>query len=345
MGSSFTITLQLDGLPADAILEVRLPAEALSVALEDLLEWVLPMDEEGQALVQDSFNLEENPDLPEIYESFLVVMEQTRSGLCQVQLTEKSRGEARVELTEGTCLEEDDLPRGCNSSLLLTPVYDALGYAEEQGYDAGEPDLLEWLQLCAAFYFLDRHEVPLPNPNSPCAGTELKQVIENILNLELVGQTKGGEANVITAEGRSFIGRLLAETESYIDRYDIFSDVLWDGDTGEALFGTGHGNDLRVETFIAEAVDPVRAVFLLRLYDGSLDEFVGDWENLVISREFYNRLLEPVVDRSVTPSELLEEIVDQGLSLLEDARQLEEQKRSNALIARRVGDIRDSFPQ
>ena len=80
MGNSFTLTLQLDGLPADAILEVELPAEAQSFALDDLLEWVFPSHEEGQALVQDSFDLEENPDLPEIYESFLAVMEQRRSG-------------------------------------------------------------------------------------------------------------------------------------------------------------------------------------------------------------------------------------------------------------------------
>ena len=345
MGSSFTISLQLDGLPADAILEVRLPPEAQGIAPDDLLEWVFPLDEEGQALVQDSFDLEDNPDLPEIYESFLAVMEQSRSGLFQVNLTEQSHGGAKGGLTQEACLEEDDSRSGCNSSLLLTPVYDALEYAEEQGYDAGEPDLLEWLQLCAAVYFLDRHEVPLPNPNSPCAGTELKEMVQHILELGLVGQSEDGEANEITAEGRAFIGRLLAETESYIDRYDIFCDVLWDGDTGEALFGTGHGNDLRVETFIAETVDPVRVVFLLRLYDGSLDEFVRDWENLVISREFYNRLLEPVVDRSVTPIDLLEEIVNQGLSLLEDARQLEVQKRSNVLIARRVGDINDSLPQ
>ena len=115
---------------------------------------------------------------------------------------------------------------------------------------------------------------------------------------------------------------------------------LWDEDTGQALFGTGQGNDLRVETFIAEAVDPVRAVFLLRLYDGTLDEYVENWESLVNSRVFYNRLLEPVVDRSVTPPELLDEILDQGLSLREDTRQLEAERQSDARIARRTGRYR-----
>lgn len=344
MGKSFTISLQLAGLPADAILEVRLPAEARSVAPDDLLESVFPPDEEGQSFVQETFDLEENPDLPEIYESFLAVMEQWRYGLCRIDLTELSCSGVGGGEATGFGSGEDSFVRRSNTSLLLTPVYDALDYAREHGYDAGEPDLLEWLQLCAAIYFLDRHEVPWPDNDSPRVSAELKQVIERILNLGLANPSMDGEASEITAEGRRFIGRLLAETESCIDRYDIFHDVLWDEDTGRALFGTGHGNDLRVETFIAEAVDPVRAVFLLRLYDGSLDEYAEDWENLVTSREFINELLEPVVDRSVTPPKLLDEIVDQGFSLLEDARLVEEERRSNALIARRVGDLRDSSP-
>ena len=343
MGNSFTLTLQLDGLPPDAILEVELPAKAQSVALEDLLEWVFPSHEESQARVQDSFDLEENPDLPEIYESFLAVMEQRRSGLCRIDVAELSRGGIHARETPGPCPVEHSVENAPIASLLLTPVYDALEYAAEQGYDAGEPDLLEWLQLCAAIYFMDRHEVPLPSPDSPNVDSGLRQVLERILTLGLVSQSMDGEANEITAEGRTFIGHLLAETESYIDRFDIFNDVLWDEDTGQAFFGTGQGNDLRVETFIAEAVDPLRAVFLLRLYDGTLDEYVENWESLVISRVFYNRLLGPVVDRSVTPPELLDEIVNQGLSLLEDTRQLEEERRSDARIASRTVDIGDNF--
>ena len=324
MGNCLTISLQLAGLPADATLEVLLPREAENAGPVELLDWVFPVDEEARFLIQETFDLEENPDLPEIYESFLAVVEQSRAGLCRIELTEQSP---------------------CDASVLLTPVYDALSYAAEQGYDAGEPDLLEWLQLCGAMYFLDRHEVPLPAMGSLEDGDGLKDVIERILSLGLAGPSENGEGSEITAEGRRFIGRLLAETETYIDRYDIFKDVVWDEEVGQALFDTGHGDDLRVETFVAEAVDPVRAVLLLRLYDGTLDEYVEDWEKLVGSREFYNRILEPVVDRSVTPPDLLDEIVDQGLSLLEDARQMEAEREFNARIVRRVGDVPDGLAE
>lgn len=345
MGNCLTISLQLAGLPADAILEVRLPVEWEGLRHDELLEWVFPPDEEGQSVVQESFDLEENPDLPEIYESFLVVIEQSRYGLCRLVLSERPCSDTTAVENQDFCAGNDGIIGTRKVSLLLTPVYDALEYAEEQGFNAGEPDLLEWLQSCAAIYFLDRHEVPFPAPESLDDGHGLKQVTERVLNLGMAGHSEDGDGSVITAEGRRFIGRLLAETEAYIDRYDIFKDVVWDNEIGQALFGTGHGDDLRVETFIAEAVDPVRAVFLLRLYDGTLDEYREDWENLVVSRDFFNRVLEPVVDRSVTPADLLDEIVDQGLSLLEDARQLEAERESNARIARRIGGIPDGLPE
>ena len=344
MSSYLAISLQLAGLPADAVLEVRLPPDAGNAGPDSLLERIFPFDEEGRSLVQESFNLAENPDLPEIYESFLAVMEQSRFGLCRIILSEQSGSDKTVGDPSESWRGSHGIASAGDVSLLLTPVYDALEYASEQGYDAGEPDLLEWLQLCAAIYFLDRHEVPFPTPGAPGDGPVLRQAMERISALELAGPCEDGEGSEISAEGRRFIGRLLAETETYIDRYDIFKDVLWDDETGQALFGTGHGDDLRVETYIAEAVDPVRAVFLLRLYDGSLDEYVEHWENLVGTREFYNRILEPVVDRSVTPADLLDEIVDQGLSLLEDARQLAAERESNTRIARRVRNVPESLP-
>lgn len=339
MGDHLTILLQLVGLPADATLEMSLPIEAANLAGPDLLERIFPSYEEARLIIQDSFDLQENPDLPEIYDSFWAVVEQSRSGLCHIEVSVLPAGEAAMTEPTGDSVSADGI-----ALMLLTPIYDALEYAAEQGYDAGEPNLLDWLQTCAAIYFLDKHEVLLPQPGSPDVDSGLTQVVDRIVSLGLVGFSEEGAGGEITAEGRRSIGRLLAETEAYIDRYDIFEDVLWDDEFGQPLFGTGHGDDLRVETFIDEAVDPVRAVFLLRLYDGSLDDYVGDWESLVVSPDFYNRLLEPVVNRSITPPDLLQDILDQGFSLIEDARQLEAEREANLRIARRVEDTPESFP-
>jgi len=344
VGNQLTFLLQLAGLPADATMEIRLPPETANLDRHDLLERVFPMDEEALLKIQDSFDLRENPDLPEIYESFWAVVEQSRSGLCRIVVSDQPVGEVAMRGTPGDCVPAGGIGRAGIASLLLTPVYDALEYAAAQGYDAGEPHLLEWLQTCTAIYFLDKHEVPLPQSNSPGDDDGLSLVIDRIVSQGLVNFSEEGPGGEITAEGRRLIGRLLAETETYIDRYDIFKDVLWDDEFGQPLFDTGHGDDLRVETFIDEAVDPVRAVFLLRLYDGSLDDSAGDWKSLVCSYDFYNRILEPVVNRSVTPPDLLDDILDQGFSLIEDARQLEAEREANTRIARRVEGMPESFP-
>ena len=81
--------------------------------------------------------------------------------------------------------------------------------------------------------------------------------------------------------GREMIRALLAETESLIDSFDLFKDARWNEDTQEAEFDSGRGADLRVEAIIAEGLDPVRAVFLLRLYDGTLDPYADQWQRLV----------------------------------------------------------------
>ncbi len=347
VGNRLRISLKLAGLPDDATLELCLPLPAASLNLSDLVDCIFPADEVGRCSIQESFDLEANPDLPEIYEIFFIVVEQSRSGLCRLDLSRQPDG---MSTHDGTIADfqvgqrNTDLGSSGSVSLLLTPGYDALEYAAAQGFDAGEPDLLEWLQLCSVIYFLDKHEARLDTPGSWGSNISLGETVNRVLHLGLAAPSVDEGPFELTSEGRVFIGQLLAETESYIDRYDLFGDVVWDDEAGQALFGTSHGEDLRVETFIAEALDPIRAVFLLRLYDGTLDEYANDWNGLVGSRDFYNRLLEPVVDRSVTPDDLLDEILDQGFSLLEVSRQQETLRDSNVRVARIAAKAPDSFP-
>ncbi len=89
---------------------------------------------------------------------------------------------------------------------------------------------------------------------------------------------------------------MLTETESYIDLYDHFKDTEFDLDLDTTEFDTGRGVDLRVQVFLAEGLEPIRTVFLLRLYDGTLDDFVSTWECLIDDESFFDGILEPVVN-------------------------------------------------
>ena len=336
---NLNFTFSLSTLPDDAVMEVSLPDHVLRLTVGQLLDTAFPEDETDASEIEESFDVAENPDLPEIYEEFLRVTEQFRQGLCRLHIADQLGHAVDFQSPVSSLTpSSESANRAANLplQLSLTPEYDALSYAREHGYTAGEPDLIQWLQICLAIYYVDKHEAVLPAPDSLAADNPLKPVVEEITRKGLVTYEQEAEQPEITPDGRRFIGSLLSETEGYIDRYDMLQDVVWDEDGETALFGTGHGADLRVEAFIYEGLDPVRAVFLLRLYDGTMDEFAENWTELIGDEEFLNSVLEPVVNRDLTPAELLEEILEQSMALLEADAESAREDSFRDQIARRV---------
>ncbi len=336
---STTVTLALDGLPADALLEMDLPDCHSSLTPEELLDRLFPPDEAGQQSVEASLNLARNPDLPEIYGELLAVVEQSRHGLCQLEVATDTIPcgspvePGRPHTADGSGRTQ---PPTSPTHLRVTPRYDALGYAAANGFDAGEPDILAWFATCIALYFMDKHEQALTMDGPAITDGAAPVAIGRIIEMGLVETAPEGGQTHVTPEGRKFIGRLLSETEALIDRYDLFKDVCWDEDAEQALFGSGHGADLRVEVYLEEGLDPIRTVFLLRLYDGSLDGCAATWREEIANPDFFNSLLEPVVNRSITPPDLLERIIDAGMAHLESAYLADRNRRTASRLAGRV---------
>ena len=256
---------------------MELPQEFLEGTVAGLLDRVFPVGDEERREIADRFDRRGNPDLPDIFAVFLAALEEWRDWRCALEVSVGRRG---VELDAPV---RDLLPEGAGAPLLslrLEQRYRPLEYAVRHGFWPDRSELLDWLRSLALLYFLDKHEVRLEVQPSRPSGPSLARALDALRSQELVapelsGDSEGvpadegaGSALAITPEGRSFIARLLAETESYIDLYDHFQDVLADPD-GEAVeFGTGRGVDLRVQAYLTDGLDPIRTVFLLRLYDG-----------------------------------------------------------------------------
>ena len=130
------------------------------------------------------------------------------------------------------------------------------------------------------------------------------------------------------ARAGSVSARVLAETEAYIDQYDIFCDVLYDLETRSVRFGTGNGEDLRVQVYESEGIDPIRSVFLLRLYDASLDGHPAGWTEKIVSDDVFDWMLSPVLDRSLLREGDLEWIIEAGFA--ENEERTEEARRNEA---------------
>ena len=249
--------------------------------------------------------------------------------------------------------------------LRLEQQYRALEYAVRHGFWTSSEELLGWMRSLTALYFLDKHEVPLYSDSLPEPAPALREALGSLQSQGLIaaqlpenlplppgegwGEGVPGDADpfAITPLGRRFIAGLLAETESLIEQYDHYKDTVVDplslpphpgGMQGGAAveFETGRGADLRVEAFLAEGVDPVRAVFLLRLYDGTFDHRLRDWQSAIEDEGFYEGILEPVVNRDGATPEAMELVIESGLSWLEERQEQARREAAEREILRRA---------
>ena len=329
----FQLQVSLRGMKPEDSLQIVLPLEYAQLAVWDLLESVFPAEGPLQAEIAAKLDLRENPDLAEIFDVLLDAFTQCRLGYCTLNLS----------TDEGTPLEPYDrsqkylkLPKGKeqrNSAcpalhLVIEQEYRALDYAVRQGYWETHEELLEWLQALTLLYFLDKHEVEIP-AGATADGDEGWSTIARVLcreNLALPSVETG--MVTVTESGRQFIGSLLAETESYIDRFDLFKDVAYDLHSGSVEFDTGNGEDLRVQVFEAEGLDPVRAVFLLRLYDGTFDKFASNWQQLIPNTAFFEEILEPAVNHDRVEDAAIGRVIESGYALIEEGEEAAREVRS-----------------
>ena len=349
MGASdaggLTVSAWTDQLPADTTLYVELPGATRRLTLRRLLDRLFPGDAAGQAEVQARLDWKANPDLPACYAALLALVEQWRSGLCRLSLT-TGRGWGRPAHPDDPVsahLQRPPLCRragGDDADLTLTmlPAYRPLEWAVAQGYAEDRQQLLDWMQSCALLYFVDKHGCAVPPPAAPSRSEPCRPVVSGLYRRRCLRPAADGSHSEVAATGRRLIGALLEETEALIDGFDLFKDARWNEDEGAAEFDTGRGADLRVEAIIAEGLDPVRSVFLLRLYDGSLDPFADQWQQLVGDPAFFDRLLEPVVNRNMPPPPdwVLTAIMEDGCALLEARAEAAAASAAQADITRRL---------
>ncbi len=313
-------------------------------SLLQLLDRVFPVDEEERLKIAGLFDLRANPDLPEIYAVFLAVCEEWRDWRCALLVTSG----------DGEHVEPD-----CPVSRLMTPRpgsppllslrleqhYSALEYAVRHGFWESRAGLLNWLRALTALYFLDKHEARVDAAAKPAEdiGPGISGALDLLRSQGLISPQPlpdyddGSLLYAITPKGRRFIAGLLEETESYIDQYDHFHDAAVDADGELAEFGTGRGIDLRVGAFLVEGIDPIRAVFLLRLYDGTLDPRLRDWQEAIEDDRFYDAALEPVVNRDGVGPAAMQQAIEACCAWAEEREEQARREEQQREILRQAG--------
>ena len=344
--AGLAVSVWTNRLPEDTALQVDLPGEARRLTLRRLLDRLFPPVVDDRADTIARFDRRANPDLPACYAELLTLTEQWRVGLCRLLLT-SGRGWGRPAHLDDPVSAHLQPPRLCRRigvwddaelTLTILPDYRPIDWAVAQGYAASRDHLLDWMQSCALLYFVDKHGCLPPLPANLSESDPCRPVISGLYRRRCLRPGGDGAVSEVAPAGREMIRALLAETESLIDSFDLFKDARWNEHTEEAEFDSGRGADLRVEAIIAEGLDPVRAVFLLRLYDGTLDPYADQWKRLVGDPACFDRLLEPVVNRALPPppDAVLAAIMEDGYSLLEARSEAVAESQAQSKIRRRL---------
>ncbi len=129
---------------------------------------------------------------------------------------------------------------------------------------------------------------------------------------------------------------MIAETESYIDYFDVFKAVRYDADAQTIDFDVPGGEDLRAQVFEEEGLDAIRVVFLLRLYDGTLDAYADCWRERIHTERLFNDILRPVLDHQRADDALLGSIIESGFAHNEERAEQARERRAGEDAVRRA---------
>lgn len=347
-GPSPSVSKEVSGAPGAVVLRVSLgemdlrdafcvtlPADFEGLTVGELLDRVFGEDDEGRQSVVDSLDESGNPDLPDMHRELVEVVRLWRAGRCEMAVyvncgpriaLAESAGKHLVQSVEGAAVLD----------LVLEQTFEPLAWFARQGGDAD--DLLGWLRGCVLLYFMDKHGFEL-SPEPECErDRRLLPIAESLRNQGFVEASEDGGTFAIAGEGRAYLGELIAETEDYIDRYDVFARVRVDEEAEIAEFGVRGGHDLRAQVYEDEGLDPLRVVFLLRLYDGTLDEGLTRWRDDIHDASFFDGLLRPALDRDEVDATVLDWVIEAGFAEVEEAAENERERLAARDALRRALD-------
>jgi hypothetical protein len=329
-GDTFELHLSMQGTDLYDSFRIAVPSRHADATLIDLIELVFPEDVQAFNDNYAGLDVKSNPDLPDIYLALWEILGIWRSGECALHFFGTSGSEIEPSQSVKSYFGSED------SSLVLVmeQSFDVLTHFEERGGNRDE--LLHWLQGMTLLYFVDKHGFQLRSDRGDEADAEVLSIASDLQSRGILSLPEPTGAFEITEEGRRTLGDMIAETESYIDQFDLFKDVTYDADADLVEFDTGFGEDFRVQVYDAERLDIYRTVFLLRMYDGTLDEYSGTWTEQIGSEDFFNEILQPVLDRDHVDDESIDWIIDSGFAHNEELLEANRERQSQQEIIRRV---------
>ncbi len=337
----FTLQVSLGEMGLEDAFWVELGPEYVESRLGDFLDNVFSGDRKQQATFRSLIDVRENPDLPDMYDALLEMFAEWRSGKCSLHFFANQGPEIKLtdRLDDHLSLMQSP-EHGIDESPLLDLVIEqkleVLDYLANTGYFKSKKTTMEFMQANMLMYFLDKHEYKLSVKPIDETDQNLLPIAKKLQSAKLIAPSDVEGTFAITEAGRQAIGKTIAETDTYVDQYDVFKDVFYDADSGALEFETGQGKDLRVQLYEYDDQDAVRVVFLLRLYDSTFDEGRATWRDSIQSEQFFGEILSPIINAERVEEAMVESILEAGYSYAEEQSDATREVESQDDLLRRI---------
>ena len=318
----FILQVSLGEMKLEDAFWVELGPEYVTFRLGDFLDIAFPRNKRQQSKISSMLDVKENPDLPDMYAALLEIFAEWRDGKCslnffinqgpEIKLTDRLDDHLSLMRSPEHRIEETPI-----LDLVIDQNLDVLDYLTTAGYIKNKQTTIEFMQTNMLMYFLEKHNYKLPVAPIDDIDKKLAPIAKKLQSVNLIAPSDLEPIFEISEEGRQAIGRTIAETESYINQYDVFKDVYYDPGSGALEFDTGRGQDLRVQIYEYEDRDPVRVIFLLRLYDGTFDEDLATWGDSIHSERYFGEVLSPITNGARIDEDMVESVIEAGYNFAE----------------------------
>lgn len=300
------LTISLGDMKLEDSFQIFVPLELSNYTLHTFLSRLF---EEGLVCntpVSLLMDLDENPDLSDMFGELLLIYNQWRLNKCSMKFLNKNGNAINLTDLLSNHIQFQEL------NMILEQRYEI--FHSDTITDDHQIALLKWMKEITTLYLIDSRVNGIHSDDDLL----LRDHVDHLISRQLIILDNVSKKYEVTTKGRNYITDLMSETERYIDQYDIFHDVKFDYDAYVIEFGSGKGVDLRVPVFENEGLDPIRTVFLLRIYDGTLSGYLDRQPNMTYSTSFYNEILQPVLDHLIIPEATLDWIIENGLDDLDE---------------------------
>jgi len=311
-------------------LYLSLPLQAEFLSIEDVIKkYVVCNSKKKRLKLKENLSKYPNPDLIDLVDMICDIYRQKKAGKINIRY-HINNGKSDVQRNEiVSCHQQIYIADDNITTYKLIDIVLDISNAVDPFYLINEEQkiaMLDDFRQIFILYIMDKLGY-FPDPKDI---TELSTLINEIDKQGLIYHDN--IKYCLTPKSDSLLKSIADEAEFYINNYDIYGDVYIKG-YKKIMFYTGYGDNLIVPVFLKEGINPYRALFLVALYLGNLDELAFDLGRLFLN-ETFERIYSSIsnsLDEKEIGSDLLSRIIVEGKSKLLE-RNIREQ---------RIADIRN----